>query len=108
MPHVLDRVFEGRPIYVISTGTSLRGFDFARLDGEITIGINRVIDYYTPTIFHCVDITAHQTHAEALLGYRGTIIAGPGAAPPWTQARVFEVPRNIATFELSGGMTSTD
>ncbi len=58
MPHKLDNLYAGRPITVISTGTSLRGFDFRRLDGKLTIGINRVIEYYNPSIFFCVDVTA--------------------------------------------------
>jgi hypothetical protein len=65
MPHKLDKLFAGRPIYVIATGTSLRGFDFTRLDGKLTLGVNRVIEYYHPAIFFCIDVTAHKTHARA-------------------------------------------
>jgi hypothetical protein len=108
MPHELDNLYAERPIYVISTGTSLRGFEFGRLDGEITIGINRVIEHYRPTIFHCVDVTAHRTHARALLHFEGMIIAGPGAATSETRAKVFVVGRNIATFEISDGRTTKD
>ena len=56
MAHKLDNLYAGKPIFVISTGTSLRGFNFARLNGRITIGINRVIEYYHPTIVHFVDL----------------------------------------------------
>lgn len=105
MAHVLDNLYAGRPVYIISTGTSLRGFDFKRLDGKITIGINRVVEYYHPAVMHFVDFTAHKTHARALLGYNGMIIAGPSAYPAATHDNAFEVGRNIDTFELSGGMT---
>lgn len=107
MAHKLDNLYEGSPIYVISTGTSLRGFDFARLNGKITIGINRVIECFHPSILHFVDATAHRTHANALRSYNGMILAGPGALPPHTHDNCFEIRRNIDTFELSGQMTTT-
>ncbi|MGH8487896.1 MAG: hypothetical protein ACREXS_03210 [Gammaproteobacteria bacterium] len=105
MAHKLDNLYEGLPIYVISTGTSLRGFNFARLNGKITIGINRVIEYYHPSILHFIDVTAHKTHAKALRSYNGMIIAGEGAGPTYSHANTFEIKRNVDTFELSGKMT---
>ena len=107
MAHKLDNLYEGLPIYVISTGTSLRGFDFARLNGKITIGINRVIEYFHPSILHFVDQTAKTNHAKALRNYNGMIIAGSGTAPTHTHANTFEISRNVDTFEISGNMTST-
>lgn len=106
MAHKLDNLYQGLPIYVISTGTSLRGFDFARLNGKITIGINRVIEYYHPSILHFVDLTAHKTHAAALRNYNGMIICGEGAGPTHSHANTFEIKRNVDTFELSGDMTT--
>ena len=91
MPHALDNLYRGRPIFVLSTGTSLRGFDFRRLDGQVTIGVNRIVEYYHPSIMFFVDVTAKTTHARALRGYHGTVIAGPGAAPHGTAATVFEI-----------------
>jgi hypothetical protein len=105
MAHRLDNLYAGRPVYIISTGTSLRGFDFERLNGKITVGINRVVEYYHPAVMHFIDFTAHKTHARALLGYNGMIIAGPSAAPAGTHDNAFEVGRNLDTFELSGEMT---
>lgn len=106
MRHKLDNLYQDLPVYIISTGTSLRGFDFTRLDGKITIGINRVIEYYRPSIMHFVDVTAHITHARALRDYNGMIIAGPKAAPTQTHDNTFIIGRNIDTFELSGKMTT--
>jgi hypothetical protein len=106
MAHKLDNLYEGLPIYVISTGTSLRGFDFTRLNGKITIGVNRVIEYFHPSIMHFVDLTAQTTHTKALRGYNGMIVAGPDASPPQTHDNKFEISRNIDTFEISGNMTS--
>lgn len=103
----LDNLYQELPIYVISTGSSLRGFDFSRLNGKITIGINRVIEYFHPSIMHFVDTAAQITHARALSDYNGMIIAGPEAGPKHTHHNVFEVSRNISTFEISGTMRST-
>lgn len=91
MPHPLDNLHRGRPIFVLSTGTSLRGFDFRRLDGHVTIGVNRIVEYYHPSIMFFVDVTARATHARALRRYEGMVIAGPGAAPHRTTATVFEI-----------------
>ena len=96
MPHALDNLHRGRPIFVLSTGTSLRGFDLRRLDGQVTIGVNRIVEYYHPSIMFFVDVTARVTHARALQRYKGMIIAGPGAAPDGTAATVFEInPDNV-------------
>ncbi len=102
----LDRLYQGLPLFVLSTGTSLRGFDFSRLDGRVTIGINRIVEHYAPTIVHLLDKSAHVTHAAALARYRGIIIANEGAAPPQTQAQVYEVRHNVDTFRLAPGRTT--
>ena len=91
MSHPLDNLHRGRPIFVLSTGTSLRGFDFRRLDGHVTIGVNRIVEHYHPSIMFFVDVTARATHAHALRRYEGMVIAGPGAAPHGTAATVFEI-----------------
>jgi hypothetical protein len=91
MAHRLDNLYQDVPIYVISTGTSLRGFDFRRLNGKVTLGINRIIEHYHPSIMHFVDTTAHKTHERALLDYNGMIIAGVGALPTETHDNTFIV-----------------
>lgn len=105
--HKLDNLYGGLPIYIISTGTSLRGFDFNCLNGRITIGINRVIEYYHPSIIHFVDVTAHTTHAKALRNYNGMIIVGQGAGPTPTHDNIFEIGRNIDTFRMSESVAKT-
>ncbi len=57
----------------------------------MTLGINRVIEHYHPSIMHFVDITAHRHHERALAGYNGMIIAAHGAAPALTHDNVFEI-----------------
>ena len=103
--HPLDGLYEGRPIFILSTGTSLRDFDFTRLDGHLTIGTNRIIEYYHPSVLHLVDSRAKNTHAAALRTYGGIIIATEGAAPRGLAAETFPIRHNVDTFELSGNMT---
>ena len=91
MAHRLDNLYRDVPIYVISTGTSLRGFDFRRLNGRVTLGINRIIEHYHPAMMHFVDTTAHKTHERALLDYNGMIIAGVGSLPTGTHDNTFIV-----------------
>lgn len=98
MTHPLDGLFAGSPIFILSTGTSLRGFDFSRLDSRVTIGINRIVEYYHPTALHLLDRTAHKTHAAALARYQGLVIANEGAAPDTPGA--YEIHHNVDTFEL--------
>lgn len=87
----LDNLYAHRSIVVLSTGTSLRGFDFTRLNACITIGINRIIEHYHPSILHFVDVTAKDTHAQALRSYNGMVITGPGAAPNRKHENTFEI-----------------
>ena len=100
MAHPLDGLYDGLAIFILSTGTSLRRFDFTRLDGRVTIGINRVIEHYQPTILHLLDKTAHRSHAAALSGYDGLIIAAgdtdgkPGVV--WRTRRVAKDARREA------------
>lgn len=90
-PHVLDNLYRSEPIFILSTGTSLRGLAFERLNGRITIGINRIVEHYHPTVLHFIDVTAHKTHARALRRFNGTLITGPGAAPNEGLDNSFEI-----------------
>ena len=72
----------------------------------MTIGVNRIVEYYHPSIMFFVDVTARVTHARALRQYKGMVIAGPGAAPRATAAAVFEInpgnrprPRTPTSYE---------
>lgn len=73
--HSLDNKYAGRRGFIIATGSSLRGFDFTRLAGEITIGVNRVVDYYNPTIMHFYGTSAKRASKGGLDSYNGIIIA---------------------------------
>jgi len=41
--------------YIIGGGESLKGFDYSKLDGKFTIGINRSIEVYESTIWYGMD-----------------------------------------------------
>jgi len=48
--------WEGRRCFIVAGGPSLRGFDFDSLSGELTIGINRAFEYFSPTINVAMDV----------------------------------------------------
>jgi len=51
-----DGAWAGRRCFILAGGPSLKGFDFSQLAGELTIGINRVFEYFCPTINVAMDI----------------------------------------------------
>lgn len=52
-----ERAWRGHPAFIVGGGTSLRGFDFTRLAGELTIGINAGMYLEPPpTIAYAADI----------------------------------------------------
>lgn len=60
--------FTGRPCYVVGGGPSLRGFDFELLRGELTIGTNRVFEFFTPTILVAIDARFYRWVYEGKYG----------------------------------------
>lgn len=53
---VLPRgAWTGRRCFIVGGGPSLRSFDWSLLDGELSIGINRAFERYTPTMMFCMD-----------------------------------------------------
>jgi hypothetical protein len=47
--------WHGQPCFVIGGGPSLRGFNFDLLNGQLTIGTNRVFEFFSPTILLAID-----------------------------------------------------
>ena len=45
----------GKPAFVIGGGPSLIGFDWRRLKGQLTIGVNRAFEQFDPTILFAMD-----------------------------------------------------
>ena len=71
----LDGRFKGRRVFIIGGGPSLRGFDFSRLDDELTIGINNIIRYYEPSILHWLDPETYFKNHEEIDAFQGLKIS---------------------------------
>lgn len=55
------RDWSGFSCYIIGGGPSLSGFDFNRLKGKITIGINRSFEFFESTILYFMDYEFYRT-----------------------------------------------
>ena len=53
--HVKNGAWKGRRCFIIGGGPSAKGLDLDRLQGELTIGINRAYELLSPTILFGVD-----------------------------------------------------
>jgi hypothetical protein len=51
-----EKSWAGRRCFLIGGGPSLKGFDWARLHGELVIGINRAFEVIDPAILYSMDI----------------------------------------------------
>jgi hypothetical protein len=45
-----------RPCFILGGGESLKGFDYGILDGRLTIGTNKTLVAYEPTILYMMDV----------------------------------------------------
>lgn len=50
-----DGAWAGQRCFLLGGGPSLKGFDFSLLDNELTIGVNRIYEVYSPNILICLD-----------------------------------------------------
>jgi len=49
-------IWKGRRVFIVGGGTSLRGFDFNKLKGEIVVTVNRTFEDYPDSVFNvCQD-----------------------------------------------------
>ena len=46
--------WKGRRVFIVGGGPSLKAFDWKCLRGELTIGINRAFEKFTPTMMFCM------------------------------------------------------
>jgi hypothetical protein len=60
--------WHGQPCFVVGGGPSLRGFNFDRLKGWLTIGVNRAFEFFTPTILLALDARFYQWVHEGKYG----------------------------------------
>ena len=52
---IKNGAWKGRPCFLVGGGPSLVGFDWSRLSGELSIGINRTFEKFDPTILFSMD-----------------------------------------------------
>jgi len=88
----------GRRCFIIGGGESLKGFDFSRLDGELTIGINKAFQFYQDaTINYAMDSTFYDSVKKGLYDE----ISGENLWDKWLSfrgLRVFLTPMEIKEF----------
>jgi len=90
--------WKGRRCFILGGGPSLSGFDYSRLDGELTIGINRVFNNYSPTMIYCMDTPLYTSIISGKLNeYTGEEIKKKWETYPGI--KVFISPMNKFDFE---------
>ena len=77
-PAVTPAAASGGLCIVLGNGPSLKGFDFARLDGVASLGMNAAYRYWDqigwyPTYYACLDDQLIQTHHQDMRGIREVI-----------------------------------
>ena len=65
-----DNNWAGKRCFVIGGGPSLKGFDFSRLDGELTIAVNRAFEYLEPSVVFFMDPIFYQKVMNGTFGER--------------------------------------
>jgi len=50
-----DHTWDGRECFIVGGGPSLHAFDWSRLKGKRTIGVNRAYEFFDPTILFSMD-----------------------------------------------------
>lgn len=65
---LLSGSWHGRPCFVVGGGPSLRHFDFKRLDGALTIGVNRAYEFFSPTALLAIDVRFYEDVLAAKYG----------------------------------------
>ena len=48
--------WKGKPCYIVAGGEALADFDFTRLKGQHTIGVNKTFLYFEPEILYSMDV----------------------------------------------------
>jgi len=88
----------GKRCFIVGGGESIKGFDFSRLVGEITIGINKAFEFFpNSTLNYCMD---HTFYSQMLRGD----FDRPGEPPlqsfwkNYEGTRVFLTPMELKEF----------
>ena len=71
--HVMrDGAWKGHRAFVVGGGASLKGFDWELLKGELTIGINRAVEVFDPSIVFSMDLRLWSYYERGDLGEAAT------------------------------------
>lgn len=68
-PQLQNGAWAGKRCFIVGGGPSLKGFDWSHLDGELSIGINRAIEYYDPTVSFSIDSRWFEWTIAGRLGF---------------------------------------
>lgn len=60
--------WHGQPCFVVGSGPSLRLFDFKRLEGMLSIGVNRAFEFFSPTILLALDARFYERVLDGTYG----------------------------------------
>jgi hypothetical protein len=65
---LLSGSWYGRSCFVVGGGPSLRHFDFRKLRGKLTIGVNRAFEFFDPTILLALDARFYERVLDGKYG----------------------------------------
>jgi len=65
---ITNNAWKGKPCFLVGGGPSLRGFNFHKLDGHRTIGVNKSFIYFDPTINISMDSRLYNWIVGGTLG----------------------------------------
>ena len=73
----VNNMFEGKRIFIIGSGPSLKGFDFNVLKDEITIAVNHTLEYYHDAKIHLFGDPRIFQYTKHIYdsGYKGLVFA---------------------------------
>lgn len=63
-----DGIWAGRRCFIVGGGPSLKGFDFSRLRGDLTIAVNRAFESFPADIMYAMDGQLHDWLTSGTLG----------------------------------------
>ena len=95
-----EKAWEGRRCFVIGGGLSLKGFDFSKLKGALTIGINRAFEKFDPTILFSADPRFWKYQWENTLGTKTLFDKFRGIKLALDKGLVY--PSSIKTIQPAG------
>lgn len=92
--HLQDMIapgsWRGRRSFVVAGGPSLRDFDFSLLEGELTIGVNRAYERFSPVVNYSMD--------SDFFSWVESGVFGPAAQRRWFEGKFIKAFLDIGAF----------